>query len=822
MMEQYHRMRRSLPEDVLLFYRLGDFYELFFEDAKVASGILNVALTKRHDVPMCGVPYHAAEAYIAKLVKSGKRVAIAEQTSVPQPGKLVEREIAQIISAGTVADMNLLDDRRNNYLAAVFLERKSYGLACVDHTTGEFSLAEFANRAALDDELERLAPSELLVSDEQLSEFGRLRGAQAHDSYAFLPATARTELCDHFKVKSLDGYGCEGLEAAIGAAGAVMHYLRHQLRRQVDHLRRITVRRSAGLVLVDAASQRNLDLVESRSGAKHTLLAALDKTSTPMGARLLRTWILHPLDDMQQLLARQEFIAGLLAEPFLLSQIQSALKGIRDVERTTARLSQNAGNGRDLNSLANSLEKLPQLRSDIAALGLAPDSLGLSLESKFGDFTEMVALLRRAIVDEPPANLRDGNLIRDGYCPALDDLRAASRDGKRWIAELQESERVRTGIDSLKVKFNNVFGYFIEISKARLDKVPDDYQRKQTMANAERYITPELKEVEGKVLGAEERAKQLEHDEFVNLRAEVCKQVDALQRTAGALAELDVLCGLAELAQLQQYCRPELSDGGELVLLDARHPVLDQTLVDEKFVPNDTRMDPENSRLQILTGPNMAGKSTYIRQVALITLMAQIGSFVPASSARIGLVDRIFCRVGASDDLARGQSTFMVEMNETSLIVNNASERSLVILDEIGRGTATFDGLSIAWSVAEFLHDEIRCRALFATHYHELCDLASNRDAVANFNVAVREWNEEIIFLRKIIEGPADKSYGIQVARLAGLPPKILNRAKAILSHLEMNAGRPGGTQAPKKKRPSKVEDNPMPQSDRAQMDLFD
>lgn len=836
-------MRRGLPEDVLLFFRLGDFYELFFEDAKVAAGLLNVALTKRHDVPMCGVPYHAAEGYIGKLVRAGKRVAIAEQTSIPQAGKLVEREISQVISAGTVGDLNLLEDKRHNYLAAINVVQKAKGsksgrgqvgcgLAVVDHTTGEFSVAEFDSIGGLSDELARLCPSEVLVSDSQMTDLeGTFERVQAYDAYVFAYETAAAELRDHFKVQSLDGFGCEGMELAVGAAGAILHYLRSQLRRGVDHLRRLTVRRTSGLVQIDAASQRNLDLIESRSGSKHTLLAALDRTATPMGGRLLRHWVMHPVDDLPMLKARQDFIQGLLEEPFLLSQLQSSLKQVRDVERTVSRLSQGAGNGRDLVALASSLEQLPQLKADLQAL--AGGSLVVELFQRIDEFDDLISLVRSAIVDEPPAQLRDGNLIRDGYSAPLDELRLASREGKKWIAKLQETERERTGIESLKVKFNNVFGYFIEVTKARLDKVPDDYQRKQTMANAERYITPELKQVEDKVLGAEERSKQLEFDEFAILRTKICARVEALQATAAALAEVDVLVGLAETAQLQQYCRPELSKGMTLELEEARHPVLDQTLVEEKFIPNDTLMLPDSSRLQILTGPNMAGKSTYIRQVALIVLMAQIGSFVPARSARIGLVDRIFCRVGAADDLARGQSTFMVEMNETSLIINNATKRSLVILDEIGRGTATFDGLSIAWSVAEYLHDEIGCRALFATHYHELCDLARTRAAVANFNVAVREWSDEIIFLRKIFPGQADKSYGIQVARLAGLPDKILNRAKTILNHLETSAARPSGDPDDPKKAKSngKVKDPPktrskkiegLPRADKAQLNLFD
>ena len=819
MMAQYMAMRRSLPDDILLLYRLGDFYEMFFEDAKAAAGILNVALTKRNDIPMCGVPHHAAQGYIAKLIKANKRVAIAEQTTAPEPGKIVEREIAQIISASTVNDLTLLDDTKHTYLAAVFLggtaKKSCFGLACADHTTGEFTVAEFTDRQQLEDELTRLSPSELLISDEQVAEFGSLLGNLPYDGYAFISDQALHTLKDHFKVQSLDGFGCAGMSAALSAAGGVMHYLTYQLRRNCDHLRGLSVRNAADHVLIDSASQINLDLVESRSGKQHTLLGVLDRTSTPMGARKLRDWILHPLRDLAALNARLDLVDSLLAEPYLLTKLRDSLKNIRDIERTTGRLSQGAGNARDLKSLQTSLEHIPNLRADLSSISNTSGLRGQLIEN-IREFPEIVDTLQTALVDEPPAQLRDGGIIRDGHSDALDELRSASRDGKQWIAELQQSERERTGIDTLKIKFNNVFGYFIEITKAKADQAPDDYQRKQTMANAERFITPELKEVEGKVLGSDDRAKALEYEEFVKLRAAITDHLAPLQKTADALATLDVLISFAETAQLYQHTRPVLDESRNLQIVNGRHPVLEQTLIEEKFVPNDTHIEPEESLLQILTGPNMAGKSTYIRQIALVTLMAQIGAYVPAEHAHIGLTDRIFCRVGASDDLSKGQSTFMVEMNETSLIVNNATNRSLVILDEIGRGTATFDGLSIAWSVAEHLHDEVQCRTLFATHYHELCTLSDSKKSVANFNVAVREWNDDIIFLRKILPGQADKSYGIQVARLAGLPKPILDRAKEILSHLEMSSSKPT-----EEKKSSPKAKKALPEVDSPQMDLF-
>ncbi|MEI7910864.1 MAG: DNA mismatch repair protein MutS [Verrucomicrobiota bacterium] len=819
MMAQYQAMRKSLPADVLLMYRLGDFYEMFFEDAKTASPILNVALTRRNGIPMCGVPYHAAQGYLARLLKAGKRVAIAEQTSEPKPGKLVEREIARILTAGSIDDLTLLDDQRPNYLAAVCRHGKSVGLACVDHTTGEFTIAEFADLGQLEDELSRISPSELLVPDHQSAEFGKLRHSLAYEGYAFLPEHATQLLRDHFNVHSLDGFGCSQLHAASGAAGAVLHYLIHQLRRACGHLHPPQVRASADHVLIDAASQRNLDLVESRSGKAHTLLGVLDRCATPMGARLLRDWILHPLRDIATLTSRQDLIADFLAEPFLLAKCREALKGIRDIERTTGRLSQGSGNARDLQSLAISLSHIPALKTDLATLGTARACLASSLTSRLHDFSDLTKMLETALADEPPANLRDGGIIRDGWSPELDELRSAASGGKDWIARLQADERQRTGIDSLKIKFNNVFGYFIEITSSHLAKVPDDYTRKQTMSNAERYITPALKEMENKVLGAEERSKQLEGELFIELRGRTIAHLPALQQTAASIAEADVLCALAEVAQYHRHCRPVLEESRRLFITNGRHPVLEQTLTDAKFVPNDTELDPDSARLQILTGPNMAGKSTYIRQIALIAVMAQIGAFVPADAAIIGIVDRIFCRVGASDDLSRGQSTFMVEMSETALILNHASDRSLVILDEIGRGTATFDGLSIAWAVAEHIHDVIGCRTLFATHYHELTDLVNTRAAVANYNVAVREWNDEIIFLHKILPGAADKSYGIQVARLAGLPKLVVERAKSILSHLELHSIKPEAkAQGPKAK--NTVQDT-LPKANVAQMDLF-
>ena len=829
MMQQYQRLRKSIPADTLLLFRLGDFYELFFEDAKEASGLLNVALTKRNQVPMCGVPYHAAQSYIAKLIKAGRRVAICDQTSEPQPGKVVSRDITQIISAGTVSELNLLDAKRANYLGAVYAEGDGFGFAYADLTTGEFRITQLQDRQALLDELARVSPSELLVSPEQKESLGQIDHAIEYDSYAFLLEHATFTLCEHFQVKSLDGFGCAHLPQAVAAAGAIVHYLKHQLRRKIDHLRSLKCDVPADYVLLDAATQNNLELVESRGARDTSLLAVLDRTSTPMGARKLRSWILQPLRNLTELGCRQQMIADLLQEPDLLDSIRTELKSIRDIERAVGRLSQASGNARDLVALKASLEQIPKLKTELQKLldRLAfganrakeegeVELLAQRLQNEIREMPKLAENLNKALVDDPPLALKEGGIFRDGYDVDLDQLRNASRDGKNWISQLQEREIAATGIKSLKVRYNSVFGYFIEVTKSNLASVPPHYTRKQTTVGGERFITPELKEMEGKILGADERARNLEYELFQKLREETLRDLGSIQNTAEAIATLDVISTLAETARLFNYCRPSLNESLGLVIKDGRHPVLDQNLVEEKFVPNDATLDGDNVRLAIVTGPNMAGKSTYIRQVALIVLMAQTGSFVPAASAEIGLVDRIFTRVGANDDLARGQSTFMVEMNETSNIVNNATERSLVILDEIGRGTSTFDGLSIAWSVAEFLHDKIKARTLFATHYHELTKLATERDGVCNFNVAVREWNEQIIFLRKIVPGGADKSYGIQVARLAGLPKEILDRAKEILAHLE-NPNGAAASEKQKRKRSGKG----MPESEKPQLDLL-
>jgi DNA mismatch repair protein MutS len=634
-------------------------------------------------------------------------------------------------------------------------------------------------------------------------------------------------LREHFKVQSLDGFGCEQMPAAVSAAGAIVHYLKHQLRRKIDHITSLRCDAPADYVLLDSATQANLELVESRNTRDASLLSVLDRTETPMGARKLRTWILQPLRHLMELQERQQMVADILQEPDLLASIRAELKSIRDIERASGRLSQASGNARDLVALKTSLQQIPALKCELGKLiertsfgtqrtAMARSSRASHLQEAIHEMPALAEKLAKALVDDPPLAVKEGGIFRDGYDGDLDALRQASLQGKNWISHLQEREIASTGIKSLKVRYNSVFGYFIEITKSNLSNVSAHYTRKQTTAGGERFVTPELKEMEAKILGADERARNLEYQLFQKLREETLHEIEQLQKIAEAIAVLDVLCALAETARLFRYCRPDLNDSLRLVIKDGRHPVLDQNLIDEKFVPNDTELDGDTIRMAMVTGPNMAGKSTYIRQVALIVLMAQIGSFVPAESADVGLVDRIFTRVGASDDLGRGQSTFMVEMNETANIINNATERSLVILDEIGRGTSTFDGLSIAWSIAEFLYDKIKARSLFATHYHELTKLADHRKGVCNLNIAVREWNEQIIFLRKIVPGGADKSYGIQVARLAGLPKEILDRAKEILVHLESSSR--STTEAKSLDRKSaKV----MPEAQKPQLDLF-
>ena len=859
MMAQYRRIKSELPKDALLLFRLGDFYEMFFEDAQTGAQLLNVALTRRGVVPMCGIPFHAAHAYIGRLLKAGRKVAICDQMEDARPGQLVKREVTQILSPGTHFDERMLKAERNNFLAAVQPAGRTFGLAFVDLTTGDFLTTEVEGEAAMLTELQRLRPAEIIYPGEVSAVRDLLRGAgrgtreepkpvavgqcvspappgepqpgkgagethcstgygwilNGYDDWVFAPETAIFTLRDHFKVASLDGFGLRDRTAAIGAAGAVVHYLTQHLRRDVANLTRLSFYERSDYLALDFTTLQHLEILEPLhhdAPRNASLYGALNRTVTPMGARRLRDWLSQPLATVEPIRRRQEAVQTFLETPPALEDFRARLVPVRDLERTIGRLSAGTGNARDLIALRTALEQIPALKAGLQALlgggrraesnqslltSAATDTAGgraspraqtstengargdarppllEELETQVTELPELIELIARAIVDEPPLAVKEGGLIRDGFDSALDELRTAMRGGKDWIAKLQQDEITRTGIPSLKVRFNSVFGYYIEVTKANLDKVPPQYIRKQTIANGERFITPELKEMESKILGAEERAVKLEYTLFQRLREEVLGRLPQIQQTGAALAQLDVLGSFAETARFHNYCRPQIGAEGVLFIREGRHPVLEQNLSEERFVPNDVRLD-RDTQIALVTGPNMAGKSTYIRQVALLTLLAHTGSFIPAAEARVDLVDRIFTRIGASDDLTRGQSTFMVEMCEMANILNNATPRSLIILDEIGRGTSTFDGLSLAWSIVEHLHNQVGAKTLFATHYHELTELSARLPRLKNFNVAVREWRDQIVFLRKIVEGGTDKSYGIQVARLAGVPKSVI------------------------------------------------
>ena len=847
MMAQYRQCKSQLPAGTILLFRLGDFYEMFFEDAQEAAGILNVALTKRGDTPMCGIPYHATGNYLSKLLKVGRKVAVCDQVETARPGQLVKREITQILSPGAHFDERMLEAERNNFLVAVSVSGGQFGMAAIDLTTGDFKVAELENENAMIAELERLNPGEVIYPEESQHMAGLLGPhvsvLNGYEGWVFAIETAEFTLKDHFKVAALDGFGLKGRTAAIGAAGGALHYVSQHLRRDVAHFTRLAFYEVADTLVLDAATLKHLEILEPlhREAAKPgTLYAALNRTSTPMGARRLRDWLSQPLSSVEAIRRRQEALGQFTHNSPALDRFRESLQEVRDLERTISRLSIGSGNARDLVQLRSALGRLPLLRGLIADVQSGVDPIAPTLSEEIFDdaepdglppllselggelheLPEVTDLISRAIVDDPPMALKDGGIIRKGFDPALDELRSGATEGKDWIAQLQKGESEKTGITSLKVRFNSVFGYFIEVTKTNLDKVPEHYTRKQTLANAERFITPELKEMEGKILGSEERSQKLEYELFQRVREQVLQSLRQIQKIASALAQLDVLAGFAEVARLRGYVCPEVRDEGILQIDEGRHPVLEQSMVGEPFVPNDTQLESDSQQIAVITGPNMAGKSTYIRQVALLALLAHTGSFLPAKHARVDLIDRIFTRIGASDDLSRGQSTFMVEMIETANILNNATDRSLVVLDEVGRGTSTFDGLSLAWSIVEHLHNQVGAKTLFATHYHELTELADRLPRLRNFNVAVREWNEQIVFLHKIAEGGADKSYGIHVARLAGVPKPVIERAKAILRNLEDTELSPdGGTryvsrQSVERKKLRQIEPAP-------QLDLF-
>ncbi len=797
MMLQYRRIKSELADDTILFFRLGDFYEMFFEDATITSETLDIALTRRNKVPMCGIPYHQLDPYLAKMIRAGKKVAICEQVEDPSEAKgIVRREVARVVTPGTILEEHVLDADRNNYLAGLTHGGSGFGLAVLVLSTGEFFIEESDDPGVLANELLRYLPSECILPEEFFVEQERNGVIEAPSSclfsrqedWIFEYDVAVDTLTRHFKVQSLAGFGCDGCTVGIEAAGGVLHYVAKELRRHTGHIRQLRFKNPSDYMVLDETTVSNLDLVPSlrpgREAASPNLMRVLDATRTAMGGRLLRHWVLRPLLCRGSIEARHEVVADYCNQRAPLGSLREALGGVKDMERLIARLGTGSANARDLKALGTSLESL----SEVCVAAEAFDSrLHRDLVEGIDTMPEVCDLIERSIQDEPPVTIREGGLIRRGYHEELDSLREAATEGRKWLTEFQAQEQERTGIKSLKVRHNKVFGYYIEVTKSNLENVPDAYVRKQTLVNAERFITPELKDYENKILGAQDRAQDLEYELFQEIRRCILEETEKIQRTAESVAAMDVLAGFADRALALRYVRPRLEEGAALRIVDGRHPIIEQMPDAEAFVPNDTVLDTLENQLIIITGPNMAGKSTYIRQVALIVVMAQAGSFVPAAEAEIGIVDRVFTRVGASDDLARGRSTFMVEMQETANILNNATPQSLIVLDEIGRGTSTFDGISIAWAVAEHLHNQakVKAKTLFATHYHELTDLALTMPGVRNYNVLVKETGDRIVFLRKIVEGSADKSYGIQVAKLAGLPGVVIRRANEILANLE-------------------------------------
>jgi DNA mismatch repair protein MutS len=793
--------------DAIVFFRMGDFYEMFYEDALVAARALELTLTSRskdaggNGIPMCGVPYHAADGYVARLVKKGFRVAICEQVEDPRKARgLVKREVVRVVSPGTLTDASYLDAREPAYLMAIAAAGDRYGVGLIDLSTGEFTTAEYRNGdglQALADEIAVLRPREVVVPSkdivDRLPEIARLQMAvTTADAWTFEPAAARQTLLDQLRVHGLDGFGLEGRTAAIQAAGGLTAYLRDTQKADLAHVRAIAYKTAGDGLIIDPITLKHLEVVTgSEGGIKGSLLEEIDRTVTSMGGRLLRAWLLRPLSALERIRDRLDAVEDLAFRSTERGKFRDALKSVHDLERLVARAALGTAGPRDLVALRQSLAAIPRLRQVLEPLQ-AP--LVLSLIASLDDLADLRSDIERTLVDEPPALVRDGGFTRDGVDVEIDELRSVSRSGRQVIAEMEERERERTGIGSLKVRFNRVFGYYIEISKSNLHAVPPDYQRKQTIAGGERFTTPALKEYEEKVLGADERILTRELEIFESLRQRVAGESTRIQESARALAALDVLAALAETAAVSNYTKPHVHDGDEYVVIDGRHPVVERFAAGA-FVPNDIDLNGTTRQLVILTGPNMGGKSTYLRQAALMPLLAQIGSFVPAKDAKVPIVDRIFARVGASDNIARGQSTFMVEMQETANILHTATSRSLVVLDEIGRGTSTFDGLSIAWAVAEHLasNQKIRPKTLFATHYHELTDLADALPGVINAHVAAREWKDDIVFLRKIVSGRSDRSYGIQVARLAGLPAPVIARAKEILGGLERDELSRGG-----------------------------
>lgn len=802
MMQQYIDIKKQY-QDALLFFRLGDFYELFFEDAETASRELEITLTGRdcgqaERAPMCGVPYHSVDSYIDRLITKGYKVAICEQVEdASQAVGIVKRDVVRVVTPGTIMDTQLIDEKKNNYIMSIYGCPQGWGIAYGDLTTGELKTTEIIgaeSKQKLIDEVSKIQPKEIIyyidddsfkntILQELPKKFDLMVNLQPPWCYEL--SYASDQLKKQFKLMALDGLGLTLNHLGINATGALLDYLGTTQKRTLGHINQLKVYHISETMVLDLTTRSNLELTETiRSRSKKgSLLWVLDRTQTAMGGRMLRKWIEEPLLNPDKINQRLDAVEALKDNLLLRSELKDSLKQVYDIERLAAKVAYGSANPRDLVALKTSLRQVPQIK------GLLQASMGLikALYDQLDPLDDITDLIDRAIIDEPPLTLKEGGVIKAGYHPQVDELQLASKEGKQWIAGLEQTEREKTGIKNLKVSFNKVFGYYIEVTKSYLKLVPEDYIRKQTLANCERYITPELKEMESKILGAEEKIIVLEQQLFTEVREIVARQVKRLQTTAGSIAALDALHSLAEIASEGQYVKPQMNTEGRIHIQEGRHPVVEKMLGSQHFVHNDTCMDHDQHQILVITGPNMAGKSTYMRQVAIIVLMAQIGSFIPAREATIGIVDRIFTRVGASDDLSQGQSTFMVEMSEMANILNCATENSLLILDEIGRGTSTFDGLSIAWSVIEHISKLLKSKTLFSTHYHELTELEGKIKGVKNYRIAVKEEGEDIIFLRRVVEGSADKSYGIQVAKLAGLPSKVIHRANEILQQLEEN-----------------------------------
>ena len=803
MMQHYLETKKQY-KDCVLFYRLGDFYEMFFEDAEIVSRELELTLTgkdcgQEKRAPMSGIPYHAADSYIAKLIEKGYKVAICEQVEDPKQAKgIVKREVIRVVTPGTVIESNLLEEKKNNYIMAIYKSGLYFGISVCDISTGEFlatQIVEHNNFARLLDEISRYSPAEIIVSDmmfnskteiEKIKErFETYISKESEESfdgeYELLSGMYNIIDDKNEKIKNLSDK-----KLAIYAINALLKYLEDTQKTSLDHINTIKIYNTTRYMALDINARRNLEITEKMrdKSKKGTLLWVLDKTSTSMGGRLLRRWLNDPLIDRKEINDRLDAVEELKDSIILRGDVVEALKKVYDIERLAGKISYGNANGRDMISLKNSVKQLPKIKKVLSTTGAG---LLKEIYENIDTLDDIYEIIEKSIVDEPPIGVKDGGIIKIGYDPEIDKLKLATTEGKKWILELEAKEREQTGIKGLKVGFNKVFGYFIEVTKSNLSMVPDRYIRKQTLTNCERYITEELKNLENQILGAEERVVTLEYNAFCEIRSSIEKQIQRIQKTATLVSTLDVLVSFATVAEDMNYVKPEVDNGGVIDIKEGRHPVIEKMISNSNFVPNDTYLDEEGNRLAIITGPNMAGKSTYMRQVALITLMAQVGSFVPASYAKIGVVDKIFTRVGASDDLSMGQSTFMVEMMEVATILKEATKNSLVILDEIGRGTSTYDGLSIAWAVAEFIADKEKCGAktLFATHYHELTELENKVEGVKNYSIAVKEKGEDIIFLRKIVDGGTDESYGVHVARLAGVPQVVTKKANEILQSLE-------------------------------------